>query len=85
MIDVIHPGVRSTGASILSLFQNLFGLALGPVVAGVLSDLVGLELALALTPLSCILAAIAFVCAGGGYAADKAQVVDVVGPAFQPA
>ena len=31
MIDVIHPGVRATGASVLSLFQNLFGLAARPV------------------------------------------------------
>ena len=46
VIDVIHPGVRSTGASILSLFQNLFGLAAGPVIAGMLSDAVGLELRL---------------------------------------
>ena len=26
VIDVIHPGVRATGASVLALFQNLFGL-----------------------------------------------------------
>ena len=31
VIDVIHPGVRATGASVLALFQNLFGLAAGPV------------------------------------------------------
>ena len=37
MIDVTHPGVRSTGASVLALFQNLFGLALGPFIAGALS------------------------------------------------
>ncbi|HET9206455.1 MAG TPA: MFS transporter [Burkholderiaceae bacterium] len=30
VIDVVHPGVRATGASVLALFQNLFGLALGP-------------------------------------------------------
>jgi hypothetical protein len=27
VIDVVHPGVRSTGASVLSLVQNLLGLA----------------------------------------------------------
>ena len=46
MIDVIHPGVRVTGASVLALFQNLFGLAAGPFIAGVLSDAWGLEPAL---------------------------------------
>ena len=38
VIDVIHPGIRATGASVLSLFQNLFGLAAGPLIAGFLSD-----------------------------------------------
>ena len=41
VIDVIHPGVRATGASVLALFQNLFGLAAGPFLAGVLSDASG--------------------------------------------
>src|SRR6478735_4220438 len=42
VIDVIHPGVRATGAAVLALLQNLFGLAAGPFVAGVLSDAFGL-------------------------------------------
>ena len=73
VLDVIHPGVRSTGASVLSLFQNLFGLALGPLVGGVLSDAFGLDNALALTPLACIVAAAAFLMARGGYQADLAR------------
>ena len=40
-IEVIHPGVRSTGSAVLSLFQNLFGLAVGPFLVGVLSDVWG--------------------------------------------
>ena len=43
VIDVIHPGVRATGSSVLALFQNLFGLAAGPFMAGVLSDALGLQ------------------------------------------
>jgi len=70
VIDVIHPGVRSTGASVLSLVQNLFGLAVGPFVGGLLSDAVGLENALALTPLTCIIAAASFVLARKGYQTD---------------
>ena len=50
MIDVTHPGVRATGASVLSLFQNLFGLALGPFIAGALSDAFGLDRALTVIP-----------------------------------
>ena len=41
----------------LSLFQNLFGLAAGPFIVGALSDAVGLERALTLTPLGCVVAA----------------------------
>jgi predicted MFS family arabinose efflux permease len=71
VLDVIHPGVRSTGASVLSLFQNLFGLALGPLVGGVLSDAVGLDNALTLTPLACLLAAASFIMARDGYRTDR--------------
>ena len=43
-----------------ALFQNLFGLALGPVIAGTLSDAWGLETALTAMPAFSALAAIAF-------------------------
>jgi hypothetical protein len=77
VIDVIHPAVRSTGASVLALFQNLFGLAAGPFIAGALSDAVGLETALTLTPLACIIAALSFMIAGKDYAADRLHAGDV--------
>ncbi len=70
VIGVIHPGVRATGASVLSLFQNLFGLAAGPFIAGALSDAVGLEMALTLTPLGCVLAALSFLAARRAYARE---------------
>jgi MFS transporter, Spinster family, sphingosine-1-phosphate transporter len=70
VIDVTHPGVRSTGASVVSLFQNLFGLAVGPVVAGALSDAVGLETALTVMPLFGFIAMAAMLMASRTYAAD---------------
>jgi predicted MFS family arabinose efflux permease len=76
VIDVIHPGVRAAGSSVLALFQNLFGLAAGPLVGGVLSDHFGLGLALAITPLFSILAALAFVRAARTYEADAARAAD---------
>ncbi|MBE2241969.1 MAG: MFS transporter [Burkholderiaceae bacterium] len=76
IIDVTHPGVRSTGASILSLFQNLFGLALGPFIAGALSDAIGLEHALTLTPLAGVIAVFAFLRAATTYEADAARAAD---------
>jgi predicted MFS family arabinose efflux permease len=86
VLDVIHPGVRSTGASVLSLFQNLFGLAIGPFIGGVLSDAVGLENALALTPLACLIAAASFVTARGGYQTDRQRIeAPVAAPASQEA
>src|SRR5438046_5833107 len=65
VIDVIHPGVRATGSSVLALFQNLFGLAAGPFVAGVLSDAWGLVPALTATPLCALIAEGAFLMAAG--------------------
>ena len=70
---MVHPGVRSTGASVLSLFQNLFGLALGPVVTGLLSDALGLENALAIMPAFGLIAIFAMLMASRTYAFDIEQ------------
>lgn len=73
IIEVTHPGVRATGASVLSLFQNLFGLALGPFLTGVLSDVMGLQLALVCIPLLSLVALLAFLKARGSYVGDMAR------------
>jgi MFS transporter, Spinster family, sphingosine-1-phosphate transporter len=88
VIGVIHPGVRATGASVLSLFQNLFGLAAGPFIAGALSDAVGLETALTLTPLGCVIAALSFLAARRTYASEyeaQAEIPVVSAAAPRPA
>jgi MFS family permease len=77
VIDVIHPGVRSTGAAVLSLFQNLFGLAVGPFLAGLLSDQWGLQQAMAVIPACGVLAALAFMRASRSYEPDMQQIADV--------
>ena len=71
VIDVVHPGVRATGCSVLALFQNLFGLALGPFLAGLLSDTWGLESALTMVPLFSAVAAASFIIAAGSYESEK--------------
>ena len=76
VIDVIHPGLRASGSSVLALFQNLFGLAAGPVIAGLLSDAHGLPFAMAVTPLFAIVAAVAFLRAARTYEADAARAAD---------
>jgi MFS transporter, Spinster family, sphingosine-1-phosphate transporter len=70
VIDVVHRGIRATGASVLALFQNLLGLAAGPFIAGALSDVLGLQSALALIPLFSLLAAGAMLLAARTYEAD---------------
>ena len=54
VVDVTHPGLRATAAAVLSLTQNLFGLALGPLLTGVLSDAYGLTFALSVVPVFCL-------------------------------
>jgi len=71
IIDVVHPGVRSTGASVLTLVQNLLGLALGPFLAGLLSDAMGLTTALTLTPLACVIAVVSFLIARTAYQIER--------------
>jgi MFS family permease len=78
VIDVVHPGVRATGASVLALFQNLFGLAAGPFIVGVLSDGMGLQPALAVVPLASVIAACAFLLAGRSYEGDKARAAEAI-------
>ena len=78
VIDVIHPGIRATGASVLALFQNLFGLAAGPFIAGILSDAWTLEQALTAMPLFAVLAAGAFLRASRSYEPDLQRVGQAV-------
>jgi predicted MFS family arabinose efflux permease len=74
VVDVVHPALRSTAASVLSLTQNLFGLAAGPLLTGVMSDRYGLPFALSVVPLFCLLAAVIFVVAARTYESDLRNV-----------
>ena len=77
VVDVVHPSLRATAAACLSLTQNLFGLAAGPLLTGFLSDAYGLPFALSVVPLFCLLAAAIFVVAARTYQRDLAGVDDV--------
>ena len=70
VVDVVHPSVRATAASVLSLAQNLFGLAAGPLLTGFLSDTYGLPFALSVIPFFCLLAAAVFLLAARTYVFD---------------
>jgi len=73
VIDVVHPSVRATAASVLSLVQNMFGLAGGPLLTGILSDRYGLQFALAVVPAFSLLAAVFFLLAARTYVFDLQQ------------
>ena len=72
-IDVIHPGLRATAAAMVAVVQNLFGLALGPLIAGALSDAYGLGTALAIMPLFCVASAFVLMAGARAYAGDLAS------------
>ncbi len=76
VIDVIHPSVRAAGSSVLALFQNLFGLAAGPFLAGILSDIWGLEMTLVIIPAVTVASALALVVAARSYEADLGRAVE---------
>ena len=67
----------------LALFQNLFGLALGPFIAGLFSDAWGLELALAIMPLFSAIAAASFVIAADSYESEKQRANELSLPIAQ--
>jgi len=70
---------------VLALFQNLFGLAAGPFLVGVLSDGMGLQPALAAVPVASVIAAGAFFIAARSYEGDKARAAEPVETMPQPA
>ena len=69
-IDVIHPGLRATGAAMVAVVQNLFGLAAGPLITGVLSDTFGLITALTIMPVFCLASAAVLMVGTRFYAAE---------------
>jgi MFS family permease len=77
VIEVIHPGIRATGASVLSLFQNLFGLAAGPLIAGFLSDAFSLQTALMIVPAFSLLAAACLLIAARTFEADLKRTGEI--------
>ena len=73
VVDVVNPTLRATAAAVLSLTQNLIGLAAGPLLAGALSDAYGLPFALSVVPLFCLAAAGLFITAASSYEADSTR------------
>jgi sugar phosphate permease len=74
VVEVVPPHARASAAAFLAATQNLFGLAIGPVLIGILSDRYGLPVAITVVPAFCALAGLAFVAAARAYPRDRARV-----------
>ncbi len=84
VIDVVHPGQRATAASMLVVAQNLFGLAIGPVLTGFLADRVGLTGALTVVSSLGVVAAVALWSGTGSYPGDRAAAATRAGTSDPP-
>jgi MFS family permease len=58
--NLTHHSIHGTAFATLTLANNLLGLALGPIVTGVLADALGLQHAFQLVPLASLAATAAF-------------------------
>ena len=78
VLNIVHPGLRSTGSAVLTLFHNLLGLAIGPFFGGLMSDAWGLNTALAVIPAVGLVSAFCFWKSSRTYEADMAVVAAMV-------
>lgn len=85
VVDVVHPALRATAISTMTVVQNLFGLAVGPVLAGLLSDHFGIATTLAVMPLVGGVAAGVFWFGSRSYVRDRDAVPGVPPAAVSPA
>ncbi|WP_433560489.1 MFS transporter [Nocardia sp. CA-151230] len=63
VVSLTHPGLRATALAVVTLANSILGLALGPLVVGILADRYGLASSLRLVPLA-YLGAIGFLVLG---------------------
>jgi MFS family permease len=74
VIDVVPPGLRVSATAMISLVQNLFGLAAGPLVIGILADRYGLAAALGALPLFALAAMLCFIAASRYYPGELSRM-----------
>ena len=71
--DVSHASIHATAFAVLTLANNIFGLAPGPFITGVLADAFNLQLAMQVVPLAGLLSAGAYWMASRFYLQDLAS------------
>ena len=72
-MDIVHPSLRSTAVSVVTLANNILGLGGGPFIVGVLSDHYGLTTALAIASLFALPAAACLMMASRTYEYDRSS------------
>ncbi len=75
--EEVHVGLRSTAISVMTLFQNVLGFAMGPILAGLISDRYGLEPAMIVIACAPALSGILYFVAASFYTRDAADVEKV--------
>jgi hypothetical protein len=73
LIDVTNPAVHATVTATAVLGASLLGMAPGPYLVGMLSDVANLKTALSVAPLMSIIAAVMFLLASRYYEGDIAR------------
>ena len=74
VLDVTHPGLRATGSAVHAFAINLFGLAVGPFITGIISDIWSLSTAMSVIPAVGFLSAFFYWRASQTYEGDAAAV-----------
>ena len=74
VMDVTHPAVRATVTATAVLGASLLGLAPGPFLVGLVSDLTDLKTALTVAPLISLVAAALFLLASRSYESDVGNI-----------
>ena len=74
--NLTHPAVHGAAFALLTLANNLLGLAPGPVVTGALADSLGLDVALRLIPVVSLAAAACFLVGRLSYSADLKRLTE---------
>ena len=72
--DVVHPGLRAISLSLNVIIQHLLGSSTAPIVIGQVSDMFGIETAMAFLPIAPVLAGIFFLIAARYYETDLKRV-----------
>ena len=76
--SVIHPGLRGLASGGLVIVQNILGVAVGPLLTGLLSDKYEIQTAMAIVAFVPLIAAILFAIGGAFYERDLANTERVV-------